>query len=113
MKPDVLKILPGTGRGTAACGGGGLVATADWAEGAKPLHQLRWSPSRCRGGTLPQSRQCCGKTLRFINAPFLHWPDTILTYLVEDRILFPCDFLGAHFSSPEFYNDELPRPEIA
>ncbi|HSL92532.1 MAG TPA: FprA family A-type flavoprotein [Candidatus Limnocylindrales bacterium] len=54
-----------------------------------------------------------GKTLKFINAPFLHWPDTILTYLIEDRILFPCDFLGAHFSSPEFYNDELPRPEIA
>jgi flavorubredoxin len=54
-----------------------------------------------------------GKTLRFINAPFLHWPDTILTYLVEDRILFPCDFLGAHFSSPEFFNDELPRPEVA
>ena len=54
-----------------------------------------------------------GKTLKFINAPFLHWPDTILTYLVEDRILFPCDFLGAHFSSPEFFDDELPRPEIA
>jgi flavorubredoxin len=54
-----------------------------------------------------------GKTLKFINAPFLHWPDTILTYLVEDRILFPCDFLGAHFSSPEFYNDELPQPEKA
>lgn len=54
-----------------------------------------------------------GKTLRFINAPFLHWPDTILTYLVEDRILFPCDFLGAHFSSPEFYADELAEPEKA
>ncbi|MBI5419191.1 MAG: FprA family A-type flavoprotein [Deltaproteobacteria bacterium] len=54
-----------------------------------------------------------GKTLRFINAPFLHWPDTILTYLVEDRILFPCDFLGAHFASKEFFNDELPRPERA
>lgn len=54
-----------------------------------------------------------GKTLRFINAPFLHWPDTILTYLVEDRILFPCDFLGAHFSSPEFFNDELPEPDKA
>jgi flavorubredoxin len=35
-----------------------------------------------------------GKTLRFLNTPFLHWPDTILTYLVEDKILFPCDFLG-------------------
>jgi flavorubredoxin len=54
-----------------------------------------------------------GKTLRFINAPFLHWPDTILTYLVEDRILFPCDFLGAHFSAPEFFNDELPDPDKA
>ena len=54
-----------------------------------------------------------GKTLKFINAPFLHWPDTILTYLVEDRILFPCDFLGAHFSSPEFYADELAEPEKA
>ncbi len=54
-----------------------------------------------------------GKTLRFINAPFLHWPDTILTYLVEDRILFPCDFLGAHFSTPEYFNDELKEPEKA
>jgi len=52
-----------------------------------------------------------GKTLRFLSTPFLHWPDTILTYLVEDRILFPCDFLGAHYSSPEFFNDELPEPE--
>ncbi len=54
-----------------------------------------------------------GKTLRFLNTPFLHWPDTILTYLVEDRILFPCDFLGAHFSTPEFFNDELREPEKA
>ena len=54
-----------------------------------------------------------GKTLRFINAPFLHWPDTILTYLVEDRILFPCDFLGAHYSSPHTFNDELHEPEKA
>jgi len=54
-----------------------------------------------------------GKTLRFLNAPFLHWPDTILTYLVEDRILFPCDFLGAHYASPEYFNDELKKPEEA
>jgi len=54
-----------------------------------------------------------GKTLRFINAPFLHWPDTILTYLVEDKILFPCDFLGAHYASPHTFNDELHEPEKA
>ena len=54
-----------------------------------------------------------GKTLRFINAPFLHLPDTILTYLAEDGILFPCDFLGAHYSSPHTFNDELHEPAKA
>jgi flavorubredoxin len=54
-----------------------------------------------------------GKTLRFINVPFLHWPDTIFTYVVEDRILFPCDFLGSHYSSPHTFNDELDHPEKA
>lgn len=37
-----------------------------------------------------------GKTLKFIEAPWLHWPETMFTYLPEDRILFSCDFFGAH-----------------
>lgn len=37
-----------------------------------------------------------GKTLRFIEAPFLHWPETMFTYLVENKVLFSCDFFGAH-----------------
>jgi flavorubredoxin len=45
------------------------------------------------------------KTLRFIAAPFVHWPDTMLTYLVEDKVLFPCDFLGCHFCDPRLYDD--------
>jgi len=36
-----------------------------------------------------------GKTLRFIEAPWLHWPETMFTYLVEDKILFPCDAFGS------------------
>jgi len=39
-----------------------------------------------------------GKTLKFIPAPFLHWPDTIYTYLEEDKILFTCDSFGAHYA---------------
>ncbi|MEM3577810.1 MAG: FprA family A-type flavoprotein [Candidatus Bathyarchaeia archaeon] len=39
-----------------------------------------------------------GKTLRFIEAPMLHWPETMFTYLQEDEILFPCDFFGAHLA---------------
>jgi flavorubredoxin len=47
-----------------------------------------------------------GKTLRFIDAPWLHWPETIFTYLEEDKILFPCDFFGSHLAVGEFYAHE-------
>lgn len=39
-----------------------------------------------------------GKTLRFIEAPMLHWPETMFTYLQENKLLFPCDFFGAHLA---------------
>ncbi len=45
------------------------------------------------------------KTLKFISAPNLHWPDTIFTLLEEDRILFSCDAFGAHYCSYEMYSD--------
>ena len=49
-----------------------------------------------------------GKTLEFIDAPWLHWPETMFTYLVEDKILFSCDFYGTHtvFGT---YDDEVPE----
>ncbi len=37
------------------------------------------------------------KTLNFIIAPFLHWPDSMFTYVPEEKVLFSCDFLGAHY----------------
>jgi len=43
------------------------------------------------------------KTLEFIHAPWVHWPDTMLTYLPEDKILFTCDFLGAHLATSDLY----------
>jgi flavorubredoxin len=45
------------------------------------------------------------KTLKFIAAPNLHWPDTMFTYLVEDKILFTCDVFGAHYCSYEMVCD--------
>ncbi len=47
------------------------------------------------------------KTLRFIGAPNLHWPDTIYTYLEEDKILFTTDSFGAHFCSEAMFDDEI------
>ncbi|HHW04047.1 MAG TPA: FprA family A-type flavoprotein [Thermoanaerobacterales bacterium] len=43
------------------------------------------------------------KTLRFIHAPWVHWPETMFTYLEEDKILFTCDFLGSHLATSEMY----------
>jgi len=43
------------------------------------------------------------KSLQFIHAPWVHWPDTIFTYLAEERILFTCDFLGSHLASSDLY----------
>ena len=47
-----------------------------------------------------------GKTLEFIEAPMLHWPETMFTYLQEDKILFPCDFFGVH-NPVGVYSDEV------
>jgi len=45
------------------------------------------------------------KTLKFISAPNLHWPDSIYTYLVEDKILFTCDSFGAHYCHEDMFDD--------
>jgi flavorubredoxin len=45
------------------------------------------------------------KTLRFLSAPNLHWPDSMLTLLVEDKVLFTCDVFGAHYCSPEMFSN--------
>ncbi|MEM3826716.1 MAG: FprA family A-type flavoprotein [Nitrososphaeria archaeon] len=53
------------------------------------------------------------KTLRFIEAPMLHWPETMFTYLQEDKILFSCDFFGAHLAEGFFDDDVEDLPVFA
>ena len=47
-----------------------------------------------------------GKTLRFIFTPWVHWPETMLTYLEEDKILFSCDLFGAHLAESNLWVDD-------
>jgi flavorubredoxin len=48
-----------------------------------------------------------GKSLRFISTPWVHWPETMVTWLAEDRILFSCDFFGSHLATTDmFLQDE-------
>ena len=46
------------------------------------------------------------KTLEFIHAPWVHWPETMLTYLREDKILFTCDFLGSHLATGKLFVED-------
>jgi flavorubredoxin len=53
------------------------------------------------------------KTLRFVFMPWVHWPETMGTFIEEDRIFFPCDFLGAHLATADLYAVDEARVEIA
>ena len=48
-----------------------------------------------------------GRTLRFLHTPYLHWPDTQCTYLVEEGILFSGDIFGCHFCDGRLFNDRV------
>jgi flavorubredoxin len=53
-----------------------------------------------------------GKELIFIEAPMLHWPDSMFCYLTGDRILFSNDAFGQHLASEHMYNDQVDRCEL-
>jgi flavorubredoxin len=51
------------------------------------------------GGTLSLG----DRTLKFIFTPWVHWPETMVTYLQEEKILFSCDFFGSHLATTDLY----------
>ena len=89
----------------AAAPGAKLVATKKGGEMAELFYHV---PEQRRivvkeGDTLDLG----DKTLRFIEAPWLHWPETMFTFAVEDRVLFSCDFFGSHIASDRLLADEV------
>lgn len=54
------------------------------------------------------------KTIEFMIAPWVHWPETMFSYVQEDKVLFPCDFLGSHMATSDlFVTDEARVYEAA
>jgi flavorubredoxin len=47
------------------------------------------------------------RTLRFIETPMVHWPESMFTYAVEDQILFSMDAFGQHYCSSQRYDDQV------
>lgn len=49
------------------------------------------------------------KTLTFLHTPWVHWPETMATWLQEDRILFSCDFFGSHIATTDLFAHDRGR----
>ncbi len=47
------------------------------------------------------------RTLKFLETRMIHWPDSMFTYLQEDRILFSSDAFGQHYAGPERFDDQI------
>lgn len=47
------------------------------------------------------------RTLKFVHTPMVHWPDNMVTYIPEEKLLLPNDAFGQHIGSPERFDDEL------
>lgn len=53
-----------------------------------------------------------GKQLVFIETPMLHWPDSMMTYMTEDAVLFSNDAFGQHYCDERLFNDEVDQTEL-
>ena len=69
------------------------------------INHLHISEARIRTVKDGETLSLGGKTLRFIYTPWVHWPETMSTFLEEDGILFSCDFFGSHVASSDIFVD--------
>ena len=75
---------------------------------AKTFHQS-WNPIVVKeGSTLDLGK----RKLAFIPTPMLHWPDSMCTYLVEDKLLFSMDAFGQHIATSQRFDDEADMTEV-
>jgi len=76
-------------------------------ETAKPMlvDHIGLDPAQIRTVADGERLALGGKTLRFIVTPWVHWPETMSTYLEEDRILFSCDWFGSHMAQTDLFVD--------
>ncbi len=67
------------------------------------LSHLHVAPERVRVVEDGETISLGDKTMRFVYTPWVHWPETMVTFVQEDRILFSCDFFGSHLATTDLY----------
>ncbi|MDR1005234.1 MAG: FprA family A-type flavoprotein [Bacteroidales bacterium] len=94
--PEIMKRCPNA-----------VVLTSQSGEKEHKLHYdtSKWNVRVVQSG---DSVSLGKRTLSFLMTPMVHWPDNMVTYCPEDKILFSNDAFGQHYASAEYYDDELP-----
>jgi flavorubredoxin len=77
------------------------------------ISHLRIDEDRFLTITDGQTLSLGDKTLQFMDIPWVHWPETFATHLVQDAILFPCDLFGSHLATSSLFVDDWPRVQEA
>lgn len=97
--PDLLELIPDV---PVYCSANGM-------KSLKGHYHKNWNFKPVTTGT----RLSLGeKELIFIEAPMLHWPDSLMSYLTGDNILFSNDSFGQHYATEKLFNDLVDQPEL-
>jgi len=92
--PDILKLCPKAK----------LLGTAKCKEGLEKHYYGKWDFQTVKTG---DKLKLGKRTLTFIEAPMIHWPDSMFTYCPEEKLLLPNDAFGQHYATSERFDDEV------
>ena len=97
--PELLREIPGTP----------IYCTANGARILKAHYHEDWNFVTVKTG---DTLNIGSSTLTFVEAPMLHWPDTMFTYMSGENILFSNDAFGQHYASELLYNNNVDQGEL-
>jgi flavorubredoxin len=81
-----------------------VVTSPNGAKGLRRHYKQDWDPLVVKSGdTLPIGK----RSLQFFLTPMVHWPDNMVTYIPEEKLLLPNDAFGQHIATPERFDDEV------
>jgi len=86
-----------------------VVGTAKCKEGLYKHYYGSWDFQIVKTG---DSLKLGKRTLSFVEAPMIHWPDSMFTYCPEEKLLLPNDAFGQHYASSERFDDEVDQSEL-
>ncbi len=98
--PELMKLIPNTP----------IYCTANAVKSLKGQFHQDWNFQIVKTG---DKLNIGSKELIFVEAPMLHWPDTMFCYLTGDNILFSNDAFGQHYASEYMFNDLVNQAELA